>query len=258
MPRNKNKNSDRYKITNASNLVSLIVRLILMATNIFIIHNADRVGNDYRRAHNMEIPTIFIMIQHLSSWGYHQTTQYFALASLLTVFLMIRQDVSDPMFGRRLKKWLHFLSNFHLILMSTCFIIMVGYFGQVRTDAFEKDFPGCSTEFKMWSDLLHAPQYLFLLIDCLFVKEKLEQSIKFQLKPIYFSFVYFAWILFLFLVFAKQVYPVMDWVSVECYSFIGKMVVSNFFGGFVTILIRKTASRFMDPASVNKKDQKVK
>ena len=92
---------------------------------------------------------------------------------------MTKQDASDSVFGRRLKKWLNFLSTFHFIVMSTELFIMIGYWGRLRKDSFEKTYVGCTTEFKIWADLIHAPQYLFLLIDCLFIREKLEYSAKF-------------------------------------------------------------------------------
>ena len=92
---------------------------------------------------------------------------------------MTKQDASDSVFGRRLKKWLNFLSTFHFMVMSTELVIMFGYWGTVRTDSLEIFYAGCTAEFKLWKDLTHAPQYLFLLIDCLFIREKLEYNVKF-------------------------------------------------------------------------------
>ena len=165
---------------------------------------------------------------------------------------MIKQHASDSVFGRRLKNWMNFLSTFHFMVMSTELSIMIGYWGIIRKDSFEIFYAGCTTEFKIWKDLAHAPQYLFLLIDCLFIREKLEYNAKFLVKQIYSSLVYLGWVSFLYLMFAIRVYIVLDWVSVGCYLFIGKMLVVNFFCGIVTIFIRKTVLKFLNPE--NKKD----
>ena len=248
------RNGDRYKITNTTNLKSLFIRLTFMAVNIFLYYQSQRVVSEYYREHNKGENTIFYQLRFLTNWGCQLTIQYFALTSYLTIFLMTKPESNFPtIFGRKLRRWMDYLSDFHFIVMSTQFIINAGYWGQVRTDAFKYDFAGCTTELKMWVDSIHGPQYLFLLLDCLLIRGNIQYNIKFQLKPIAFSLIYVAWNLFLYLALGITVYPVMDWVSVGCYKFIGTILVSNFVGGILTIFFRKTASNFLDPAIENKK-----
>ena len=72
--------------------------------------------------------------------------------------MMTKKYASSPPVLSKTKQYLNFLSNFHLILTSMQFVIVIGWWGQVRKATMEKSFIGCTSELKLYKDLVHGPQ----------------------------------------------------------------------------------------------------
>ena len=92
-------------------------------------------------------------------------------------------------------------------------------------------------------DITHAIQYPFFIIDCLIIKEQVKFGSEDLLKVVYFGLTYLFFNLYLKVAHNIVVYPVLDWVSFESYTFMITMLFAMVIGALVTLLLRVGASK---------------
>ena len=192
-----------------SNSQSLFIRLCLQQLNQGALMWCNMKTDDYLVSINkLELTYGLKCTRYFTYWNIHLISVYFIFRIIV--------DIKDILFGKRdfteTKNNGQFLCKFHYILLSSQIQVMIGYWGIARGDFLEGHFKGATTLAIFFIDMRHSVHILFLIIECFFIREKLESK-KDKWMPVYFCLIYQAYNFYLKFVCGIMVYHKDDWVT---------------------------------------------
>ena len=192
-----------------SNSKTLFIRLCLQLLHQGVLMWSVTINNEFLVSTNRShMANNFVRTRYFTFWNLFLISVYFIFRILVNIkdILLKKRDFAET------KNNGQFLCKFHYILLSSQILVMIGYWSIVRGDSLKGEWKDTSDIILFAFDIRHSVHILFLIIECFFIREKLESK-KDKWMPVYFSLAYMAYHFCLKFVWGIQVYHKDDWVT---------------------------------------------